>query len=180
YPDRTLALVYLDGTGIGQAWHQPYREERRRRLGNGFDRWMNLSIRRRIPDEEAEMRRLAWGVDFADSTRGTELAAAMDRPFRININDKANRLIGDEMGHWDEDALASRCAALVVPTLVVHGAEDPRPAWAVDSMVAALPDATALVLADAGHVPWLEAGDRFFEPLRDFLRRVTVPGWVVR
>jgi pimeloyl-ACP methyl ester carboxylesterase len=49
--------------------------------------------------------------------------------------------------------------ALNLPVLVLHGSEDPRPAWAVDSIVGALPAAELHVLPDVGQVPWLEGSE---------------------
>ena len=70
-----------------------------------------------------------------------------------------------------EEDLVARCECVTVPALVLHGAHDPRPAWAVDSLVNALPNAEALVLVNAGHTPWLEAAESFTAPLRSFIRR---------
>ena len=65
--------------------------------------------------------------------------------------------------------LVAACRGLRVPKLILDGAEDPRPRWALDSLERALPDVTRLVLPAAGHVPWLEAPARFGPPLRAFL-----------
>ena len=96
------------------------------------------------------------------------LAELIDRPF--NINSLANKVIGGEMSERREESLALQCARLPIPALVVHGADDLRPAWAVDSLVDALPNVDAFVLEHAGHSPWLEVGDHFYDSLRMFLR----------
>jgi proline iminopeptidase len=79
------------------------------------------------------------------------------------------------MSAWAEEDLVAKCGRVTVPALVLHGAHDPRPAWAVDSLVNALPNAEALVLVNAGHTPWLEAPESFSAPLRSFIRRRVGP-----
>jgi proline iminopeptidase len=59
---------------------------------------------------------------------------------------------------------------LSVPTLIVDGARDPRPRTSVDSLAEALPHATRVTLADAGHLPWTESPSEFLGAVRDFLR----------
>jgi proline iminopeptidase len=56
-----------------------------------------------------------------------------------------------------------------VPTLILEGAADPRPRWAVDSLAAALPDVTRVALPGVGHIPWLEAPEPALAALRGFL-----------
>ncbi|MFC0531818.1 alpha/beta fold hydrolase [Phytohabitans kaempferiae] len=52
----------------------------------------------------------------------------------------------------------------------MHGDHDIRPAWAVDSLHHALPRGERVTLANAGHVPWVEAADQFREAVTTFLR----------
>jgi len=173
HADRADALVYVSGTGIGQKWHDAFRDERRRRLGDDFDRWLGLAQRDRNGDEDREYRLLSWSIDFVDRPRSGELAGKLDRPFAIN--QEANRQICEEMSAWAEEDLVAKCGRVTVPALVLHGAHDPRPAWAIDSLVNALPNAEALVLVNAGHTPWLEAPESFSAPLRSFIRRRVGP-----
>jgi proline iminopeptidase len=68
-----------------------------------------------------------------------------------------------------EAAVEAACRSLAVPTLILEGAEDPRPRWAVDSLAAALPEVTRVVLPGVGHLPWLEAPEPALATLRGFL-----------
>ena len=61
------------------------------------------------------------------------------------------------------------CRDLAAPVLVIHGASDPRPVAALDSLLDALPNARLVVLDRAGHTPWLDAPESFGEAVRDFL-----------
>ena len=61
------------------------------------------------------------------------------------------------------------CATLALPVLVVHGMLDPRPHWAVDTLVDALPNVVVHKLDGAGHNPWLEQPAAVREILIDFV-----------
>ena len=51
------------------------------------------------------------------------------------------------------------------------GAEDPRPPFAVDSLVAALPQVELVVMPGVGHLPWLEDPGALREALRRFIMK---------
>jgi proline iminopeptidase len=168
HPDRTLGLIYLSGVGIGREWNAAYHVEAdRRRTDAERVRLYDLASRSRTAPEEREYRYLSWLPDFATRRAAEEHIGQLDAPFPINH--EANRRIVGETKQWDEPELALECATLTAPTLVVHGELDPRPAWAIDSLVAALPDATVETLSGAGHLPWLEDPAGFSRPLREFL-----------
>jgi proline iminopeptidase len=169
HPERTLALVYISGTGIGREWSRAYHfEADRRRTPIERARLDALTNQARSPAEESEYRLLSWRPDFAAPDHAVDLIAEFDEPFEINRD--ANRLIMRETKAWIESDLARQCSAMVAPTLVLHGERDPRPAWAVDSLVAALPNASIEVLPGVGHLPWLESPEVFAQRLQLFLQ----------
>jgi proline iminopeptidase len=168
HPERTVALLYVSGTGIGQAWNRAYHVEAdRRRTPAERARLSALKQRARTPAEESEYRLLSWLPDVASRPSAASLIAQVDAPFEINLD--ANRQISAEMKTWVEDDLIAQCRVTTVPALLVHGARDPRPPWAIDSLAAALPDSSVEVLPDVGHLPWLEAPELFARLLRSFL-----------
>ncbi|MDQ3518017.1 MAG: alpha/beta hydrolase [Gemmatimonadota bacterium] len=59
--------------------------------------------------------------------------------------------------------------ALHAPTIVIHGEEDVVPVESARSLVSVLPRASLTVIPKAGHLPFLEAPDRFFEVVEEFL-----------
>jgi pimeloyl-ACP methyl ester carboxylesterase len=59
--------------------------------------------------------------------------------------------------------------ALPVPSLVIHGEQDVLAAENSRQTVSLLPDARLELLADAGHLPFWEAPDRFFALVEAFL-----------
>ena len=56
-----------------------------------------------------------------------------------------------------------------VPTLVVHGAEDPMPLAGSEEWARTLPAAKLLVVPEAGHYPHAEQPARFFPAVERFL-----------
>lgn len=68
--------------------------------------------------------------------------------------------------------LLAACTSLGLPALFLHGAEDPRPPYAIDDLAAAIPEATVHVVAGVGHTPWLERPGAVAAILRPWLKAV--------
>lgn len=77
------------------------------------------------------------------------------------------RVVGS-LGFWD---FRQPMGAVNVPTLVVHGAGDPIPLSSSQAWASSVPGGRLEVIAGAGHFPWLERPDAFFEAVNPFLRR---------
>jgi proline iminopeptidase len=172
HPDRVSALIYVSGTGLGWDWHGPFQRAIAERLAPSAAR--RAELRARAPDRtEAEDRELAvlqWSAEFTgpDAARHAEEMAA---PW-LGVNWECYEHIWGELQRtWREPGLVAECRALEVPVLIIDGAADLRPRWAVDSLEQALPRVTRIVLPDAGHVPWLEVPGEFASRLLDWLRR---------
>jgi pimeloyl-ACP methyl ester carboxylesterase len=75
----------------------------------------------------------------------------------IRINGVAWQRIADERSMPDEDLYGGRLAALRVPTLVIHGAKDPRTEpGELEALRASLPRARFAIIAEGGHSPHSE------------------------
>lgn len=169
HPERVLGVLSVSGTGFGRAWRDAYHAEADRRLTDRQrDRRDQLTRRRRSGAEEREWRILSYATDFADPRRAAALAAEFaDVPYAINF--ECNKALNDEEKATVEADVLAACRGLAVPVRVVHGAGDPRPVWAVQSLVDTLPSAELVVLPEVGHLPWLENPDAFTLVTRDFL-----------
>lgn len=168
-PDRVSKLIYVSGTGLGREWHEHYERNLAARLGNSGARLAELKGRARTASEDRELAVLQWSADFADASKATGYAERMADPW-FEINYECNAAINrEEREVWRETELVAACRTLAVPTLIVDGALDIRPRWAVDSLQQALLSATRVVVDNAGHVPWLEAPDEFGSALLTFL-----------
>jgi proline iminopeptidase len=176
HPERVTRLVYLSGVGLGWAWRPDFERASRERLAPRRPRFEALrkpnAERLYTEAEEREAAVLQWSAEFVDPGRATELAARMATPW-FAINQECNRTINDELKReWREPELEAACRELQVPTLILDGAEDIRPRWAVDSLERALPRVTRVRIEGAGHLPWMEAPDRFRAAIRRFLAPV--------
>jgi proline iminopeptidase len=175
-PGHVSGLLYVSGSGLGYRWRDAHHaahdqrltpEERRRRdeLRSGSDHWSW--------DEEVAYRRLAYAPDVASREHASDLVESLaTAPWPLNL--ACNAELGKQ-GKRDlsEQTLIERCRMLSVPVLVVHGAEDAVPIWSTDSLVEALPKARRIVLADVGHLPFVEAPSQFTGVVEPFLRACT-------
>jgi proline iminopeptidase len=171
HQSRTAALLSLCGTGLAwsQGPRQAYGAERLARLGDKAARYQELRASVRSPWDR-ELRLLTESTNYFDRASADALAARhIDERFTVNA--EVNASLNLEAFGLDEMTLAARCAGLDVPTLVLLGEGDPRPLWACDSLVAALPQVTRVIVPRAGHEPWLENAAETRAALRSFLLR---------
>lgn len=158
HPERVSALVYISGTGLGWAWREPFRRAAAERL----------RARERGPAGDRELAILQWSAEFTGDD-AMSLAEQMATPW-FAINWECYEAIWGELKRtWREPEMVAACRTLALPALIIDGAQDLRPRWAVDSLAQALPAVTRVVLPQAGHIPWLDAPAEFLAALRDFL-----------
>jgi proline iminopeptidase len=172
HPERVTKLAYISGVGITEAWHAEYRRNRAERLTEQeFTRWGELGRRlasgETDPVLEAELAEYQMKPDFADPS----VFLKMPRPFfAYPPNRRVNaRLNADWTQLVDSGALRDRAKGLRVPTLVVHGAGDPRPAWPARELADLIPNSRFVLLEDVGHEPFWERPEPLRERLRAFL-----------
>jgi pimeloyl-ACP methyl ester carboxylesterase len=70
---------------------------------------------------------------------------------------------------YTQDDRLARLGELTMPTLVVVGEQDTPSLAASERMADVIPDATLVIIDDAGHSPQFEAPDRWFEAIDRFL-----------
>jgi proline iminopeptidase len=175
HPGRVTRLVYVSGTGIDPepTWHADYERNLRDRLGGHLARWQALKHRQpRSAAEERELAVLQLSADFADRDRALGHAQRETTPF-LGADPACNRALNADRRRSPDQALLGSCQALQVPVLLVDGAHDLRPRWAVDSLERALPDVRRVVLAGAAHLPWVEGPAAFRAAVTGFLATAT-------
>jgi proline iminopeptidase len=119
-------------------------------------------LRERDPAaHQARLFALAVGGWFHDPFRAESLT-----PFRLT--DRTQRTVWESLGDYD---LRPALASLQCPALVLHGDDDPIP-WETARETADLLGAEFDLLPDCGHVPYVEAFDRFVAALDAFLPRL--------
>jgi proline iminopeptidase len=172
-PGRVTHLVYVSGVGVDPeaTWHDDFERNLLDRLGDHLERWRLLRARRprSPPEEERERVALRLSAEFADRDRALAHAERETTPF-LGDNDECNdALNADRRRSLDDGELLRSCQALKAPVLLVDGALDLRPRWAVDSLERALPSARRVVLPDGAHLPWVESPAAFRTAVTGFL-----------
>lgn len=151
HPERTRAVIHVSGTGVDPAWHAEYNAERDRRALAG---------------------RRGAAAELGDPGRATEVDAWLYAD-GFAVNEQANRELGADANRaMENEAFAQRLAQLDVPTLVIHGDGDPRPAKYAAKVAELIPGAELLLLPGIGHYPRFEAPGPFNATVRAFLARL--------
>ena len=117
-------------------------------------------LRERDPDAFRQRSfELSVAGYFADPRRAADLT-----PFRVI--GRVQQSIWESLGDFD---LLPDLRSLDIPTLVVHGREDPIPLSSSQAVADAL-GGRLVLLEDSGHVPYVERPDELFEAITSFLR----------
>jgi proline iminopeptidase len=95
---------------------------------------------------------------FADPARARDLT-----PFRVV--GRVQQSVWGSLGDFD---LRSSLGAVEVPSLIVHGRQDPIPLASSEAAAEAL-RSRLVVLENCGHVPYVEQSPSLFDALREFL-----------
>lgn len=174
--DRVATLSYLSGTGLEwRGWVRAYKEEQQRRLTpEERQRLDQLAAGHpRSRPEEVEFLRLLALADAGDRDAARIDATALaEHAAAAGINYDLNHHLNRQIEGLDPTALAARCSALTsTPVLIVHGQRDPRPAAALDTLVAALPRVDVAVLEGVGHDVHTEAPARLRRLLLEHFHR---------
>ncbi len=162
-PVASLALI--DPAPVTRAYRDEFeREFARRQAGPAVaalrDELQRSGLKERDPDAFRQRSfELSVAGYFADPRRARDLT-----PFRVT--GRVQQSIWQSLGDYD---ILPALGTLRVPSLIVHGNEDPIPL--ASSQAAARALATeCVVLRDCGHVPYVEQPDQLFPPLLEFLR----------
>lgn len=176
HPTQTRALIYLSGTGIDASWHAEYRANRAALLSPDEQHQLaNLRVRlssaqgAEFDEAERAYCELAWSTDIADHAHARELVRQLFVG-GLHVNFRVNQLLGDDADHFiQRSTLPEQLADLRIPTLVVHGERDPRPARVARHLSEIITSTSYVELPQVGHLPWLERPDLLRGVLRGFL-----------
>jgi proline iminopeptidase len=137
------------------------RREAAERLKRMAERPEVTALRQRL-DLSDRKNRFAVAVAgwFADPEKALQMT-----PFLVQ--ERAEKAVWHSLGDYD---LRPRLAGLRVPSLVVHGREDPIPSSSARATAEAL-GAELHEIEHCGHAPYVEAPDELFPILKGFLDR---------
>jgi proline iminopeptidase len=162
---RPARLALIDPAPITRAHRLEFEAEFARRQASPAIAAMRAELqgsglRERDPDAYRQRAfELSVAGYFADPHRARDLT-----PFRVT--GRVQESIWRSLGDYD---LRSDLAGLRVPSLVIHGRQDPIPLASSQEAARAL-GAECVVLEDCGHVPYVEQPALLFPALERFLR----------
>lgn len=157
-------LVLVDPAPVTRAWRNEFEAEFARRQASPAIAAMREELAAsglRERDPEAHRQRafeLSVAGYFADPRKATDLT-----PFRVT--GRVQQEVWQSLGDFD---LRAALRGLEIPSIVVHGRQDPIP-MASSAAVADALSAETLWLDGCGHVPYVEQGAELFAGLRVFL-----------
>ncbi len=155
-PERVarLALISPAMAAAGE------RAEAARRLAAMGERPEVAALKARLDLSERRNRfAVAVAGYFADPSLATELT-----PFLVQ--QRAEQAVWKSLGDYD---LRPRLRSLDVPSLVLHGRQDPIPIATARATAESL-RAEFVELENCGHVPYVEAPEPLFAALQQFMR----------
>jgi proline iminopeptidase len=164
------ALIYIAGTGLSWDWRPQHNAAFAEAIAPHAAKFAALrALPRPTAGQQREEDVLRLLTEFRDPGTARGHVERLLSPYFLG-DPAVNQELNAEMRGLAEADLIERCRALPasVPVLIVDGALDPRPRWAVDSLEAALPNVRRLTLASAGHLPWLDSPDEFAAGIRQF------------
>lgn len=180
-----LAMLYAIEAAAGRTRHRPRRlvlidpapvnREFRRRFEAEFSRRNTdravaqlradlaaSGLRERDPDAYRQRTfELSVAGYFADPFAAHDLT-----PFRVT--GRVQQSVWDSLG--DFDLLApGQLDSVHVPTLILHGRQDPIPLESSEAVARVMPSAELVVIDGSGHVPYVERADVLFPAIQAFL-----------
>jgi len=132
--------------------------------------WLSETALDRNWNEEVEYRRLSWLTDFANQDQPPMKLEAMATT-KLHINQSLNRKLTSAQLYAD-DGLRQACERCQVPSLFVHGSDDPRSEFGVVQLAKAMPHAEFVMIDGAGHFPWIERPLETHAAVQAFMNRI--------
>ena len=163
YP-QPASLILIDPAPITRAHREQFEAEfARRQQGPAIQALRTelaaSGLRERDPDAYRQRSfELSVAGYFANPARAQDLT-----PFRVV--GRVQQSVWASLGDFDLRASLDR---VQVPTLIVHGRQDPIPLASSEAAAGSL-RARLVVLEDCGHVPYVEQSPSLFDAVRDFL-----------
>lgn len=173
HPERVRSLIYISGAGLswGGEWRRQFGVNFLKAMAPHAAKFGALNaLDRPTAGQEREADSLRLLTDFPDKVTARAHIERLLSPYFLS-DQEVNRALNAELRTLTEADLIERCRALPasMPVLIIDGARDPRPRWAVDPLAAVLPNVVRVTLESAGHLPWLDEPDAFAAAVREFV-----------
>ena len=158
------SLALIDPAPITRAYREQFEAEFSRRQQGPVIQGLRAELAAsglRESDPEAYRQRsfeLSVAGYFADPARARDLTP-------VRVVGRVQQSVWGSLGDFD---LRSSLGTVDVPSLIVHGRQDPIPLASSEAAAEAL-GARLVVLENCGHVPYVEQSPSLFDALREFL-----------
>jgi len=166
------ALVLIDPAAISREYRSQFEDEfARRQAAADVTRMRQELAASNLRERDADAYRqrnfeLSVAGYFADPASAKDLT-----PFRVSA--RVQQSVWDSLGDFDlvrDGTLAS----ITVPTLIVHGRQDPIPLASSEAAAQAMgAHASLKVIEECGHVPYVEQPEALFSTIDAFLRELS-------
>ncbi|HEX4683789.1 MAG TPA: alpha/beta fold hydrolase [Gemmatimonadaceae bacterium] len=167
---RPQRLVLIDPAPVNREYRRIFEAEfARRNSDRGVARLRaelaESGLRERDPDAYRQRTfELSVAGYFADPSAAHDLT-------QFRVTGRVQQSVWDSLG--DFDLLApGKLETVDVPTLILHGRQDPIPVESSEAAAHAMPSAELVLIDGSGHVPYVEQPAALFPPIREFLRSV--------
>lgn len=174
--DRPTAIVHVAGNGV-EWWNRfttVHKENQLKRLGPEAGAEMAaLRTTERTPDQDRALRLLYIRSELHDTEDLATAERLYDAEQLTPMNRDANAELNTDAQRKSFEQQIIGLHQVRCPVLMLHGASDPRPVEALASTLSTLPNAELEIMAGAGHSPWIEQPDQFWDRIRTFLRSTT-------
>jgi proline iminopeptidase len=163
---RPARMVLIDPAPVTRSFRDQFESEFNRRQMSDRIRGLRTQLadsglRDADPDEYRQRAfELSVAGYFADPEKSHDLT-----PFRVV--GRVQQSIWESLGDFDLTA-PGQLDSVGVPTLVIHGRQDPIPLASSEAAAAAL-RARLVILEHCGHVPYVEQPDQLFQAVNTFL-----------
>jgi proline iminopeptidase len=176
HPDRVTSMVLISPhqlMGRGP-WNDEYRTNFSLRL-NRETLKRYIELREKLPSASPEEAK-AIREELNEIQRPTDCAPGVD-PSRLITYDsppafEVNALLNKAWNaHAADASFQLKAKSLAIPKLLLHGEEDPRPAWPNKQFAEDSRNSLFRLIPKAGHFPWIENPEVLASALRSFLVR---------
>jgi pimeloyl-ACP methyl ester carboxylesterase len=155
HPERLYGVVCIDAFGASAKVIPAYVEGLLAKLGpRERERVEEIEERSKAgettEEEELEQARIVWPAMFADP------AGAPAFPYEHVGLDCYRETVASMNDHWEKRTLRKGLPGVAMPTLFVHGIQDPLPIKSSVSTAKLIPGARVARIQSCGHFPWIE------------------------
>lgn len=163
---RPGMLILIDPAPISRQYRSQFeREFARRQAGPDIERLRAELAESHLREKDLDAYRqrnfeLSVAGYFADPRSAEDLT-----PFRVMA--RVQQSVWDRLGDFDL-AADGRLASIRLPTLIVHGRQDPIPLKSSEE-AARIMNAKLVVLENCGHVPYVEQPAALFKAIDEYL-----------